>query len=348
MTNDTRYLPAEWEPQQAVQLTWPHADTDWAPLLKVVEVCYIRMAREIAKREKLLVVTPHREQVRQLLAAQLPADSLARVTVAEMPTDDTWARDHGFITLVDHEGQATLLDFRFNGWGQKFASSQDNQICRRMAAMHLIDGRYEGHLDFVLEGGSIESDGQGTLLTTTQCLTAPNRNEPLSKAEIEQRLLTALHARRVLWLDHGFLAGDDTDSHIDTLARLCPDNTIAYVQCTDPDDEHYEALKAMELQLQSFRTADGKPYRLVALPMAAEEFDEEGQRLPATYANFLIVNGAVLMPTYGRAALDQQAARQLQTAFPDREIVPIDCRVLIEQHGSLHCCTIQFPCKPIE
>ncbi len=346
MPNDSFRLPAEWAPQSAVQLTWPHAHTDWADILPQVEACYLRMAGVIAAREPLLVVTPCPGHVESLLRDHLTTIQMEHVKFIPMPTNDTWARDHGFLTTQDGHGSIRLLDFRFNGWGQKFASNLDNMICRRMAAeagRTGMKGEYVNCLDFVLEGGSIESDGCGTLLTTTQCLLAPNRNEPLTRTQIEDRLLREFGARRVLWLDHGYLAGDDTDSHVDTLARLCPDNTIAYVQCTDPADEHYAELQAMEAQLHSFRTLGGEPYRFVPLPMAMAEHDEDGNRLPATYANFLIINDAVLMPAYGHQELDQQAAQQLQTAFPRHDIVPIDCRVLIRQHGSLHCCTMQFP-----
>ncbi len=339
----SRFLPAEWHPQSAIQLTWPHIGTDWCNMLDEVTKCYLEMACEIAKREGLIIVSPQPQEVKQLIQKELPKELLDNITLHQIPTDDTWARDHGFITLLDGRNQAALLDFRFNGWGQKFASAQDNQICRRMNQLAVLNGRYEGHLDFVLEGGSIESDGHGTLLTTTQCLTAPNRNEPLSKQEIEEQLKQRLCVERVLWLDHGYLAGDDTDSHIDTLARFCPKDTIAYVQCLDTEDEHYKELHLMEEQLKSLRTIDGKPYRLVPLPMAEAEYDKEGNRLPATYANFLIINGAVLMPSYGHEILDKEAQRQLQKAFPTHEIVPVNCRILIEQHGSLHCCTMQFP-----
>lgn len=342
MNTDTTRLPAEWEPQQMVQLTWPHEETDWAPILPQVEKCYCEMAREIALREPLLVLARHPQQVRDMLTHCLPPDAMERVSIHAMENNDTWARDHAFITLSSPQG-AILLDFRFNGWGQKFAANLDNQICRRMIELGLVKGRYEGHLDFTLEGGSIESDGKGTILTTSECLLAPNRNDPLNRQQIEKHLLQYLHAERILWLDHGYLAGDDTDSHIDTLARLCPDDTIAYVQCTDKTDEHYDALRQMEEQLRSFRTPVGEPYRLIPLPMAAAEYDEEGNRLPATYANFLVVNGAVLMPTYGHSELDNKAKEQLQTAFPQHQIVGVDCRILIEQHGSLHCCTMQFP-----
>ena len=212
--------------------------------------------------------------------------------------------------------------------------------------------KYVNAQRMVLEGGSIESDGCGTLLTTTSCLLAPNRNYYTHKLEAEADLKRLLHANRVLWLDHGYLAGDDTDGHIDTLARLCPNDTIAYVQCLDSADEHYEALHSMEQELKVLRTIEGKPYRLIPLPMPHSiyegDFDdaveeEAAQRLPATYANFLIVNGAVLIPTYGQPQTDEQAKGQLQKAFPDREIVGIDCRVLIRQHGSLHCVTMQYP-----
>ncbi len=336
------HLPAEWARQSGVQLTWPHRGTDWAPILKEVTECYIRMALEISLRERLIIVTPEPKAVEQLLQERLPRRVLGNITLCEAPTNDTWARDHGFITLLTNMG-SLLLDFQFNGWGKKFPADLDNQICRRMMGQGVLNGQYEDHLDFVLEGGSIECDGRGTVLTTSQCLLAPNRNQPLSKDEIEEHLKRYLRVERILWLDYGYLAGDDTDSHIDTLARLCPNDTIAYVQCTEKEDEHYEELKRMEEQLQSFQTLDGRPYRLIPLPMAKAQYDEEGQRLPATYANFLIINGAVLMPTYEDPERDELARRQLQQAFPRHEIVPIDCRILIEQHGSLHCCTMQFP-----
>lgn len=351
------WLPAEWERQSGVQLTWPHKGTDWAPILREVTECYIRMALEIALRERLIIVTPEPDGVRQLLKERLPQRALANITLCQIPTNDTWARDHGFLTLKTSTG-CQLLDFQFNGWGRKFPAELDNEINRRLMGIvgdetdtPVLQGQYEDHLDFVLEGGSIESDGRGTLLTTSQCLLAPNRNQPLSQAEIEERLKCYLRVERVLWLDHGYLAGDDTDSHIDTLARLCPSDTIAYVRCSDTEDEHYGELHRMVEQLQSFRTLEGTPYRLIPLPMAAPAYDNEGQRLPATYANFLIINGAVLMPTYRDPERDDLARRQLQQAFPRHEIVPIDCRVLIEQHGSLHCCTMQFPqgtLRPIE
>ncbi|MDE6173237.1 MAG: agmatine deiminase family protein, partial [Bacteroides sp.] len=250
-------------------------------------------------------------------------------------------RDHGAITLLD-EGTPSLLDFTFNGWGLKFASDKDNLITRQAIEAGVMHGRYVNRLGFVLEGGSIESDGQGTLLTTSQCLLSPNRNGQMDRDEIEAYLCSEFRLQRVLWLDHGYLAGDDTDSHVDTLARFCSPDTIAYVQCTDTQDEHYEALRRMEEQLKTFRTADGAPYRLLPLPMA-DRIEEDGERLPATYANFLIMNSAVLYPTYCQQENDARAKEVLQEAFPNHEIIGIDCRALIRQHGSLHCVTMQYP-----
>ncbi len=331
-------LPAEWAPQSGIQLTWPHARTDWAYMLEEVQECFTRIAIEIAQRETLLIVTPEPEAVRRQIADKVRMEN---VRFALCDTNDTWARDHGAITLTG-KSAPTLLDFKFNGWGLKFASDKDNLITRHLAEDGHLHGNYVNRLGFVLEGGSIESDGQGTLLTTSECLLSPNRNGEMTRGEIENYLRDVFRVRQVLWLEHGYLAGDDTDSHIDTLARLCPDHTIAYVKCTAPDDEHYEALRLMEEQLKTFRTLEGKPYRLLPLPWP-DAIVEDGERLPATSANFLVMNGAVLYPTYNQPENDRRAAAVLRQAFPDREIVGIDCRALIRQHGSLHCVTMQYP-----
>lgn len=332
------FLPAEWYPQSGVQLTWPHAGTDWAYMLDEVQECFVNIANEIAKRELLLIVTPEPEEVKKQIAATV---NMENVRFLKCGTNDTWARDHGAITMMDVDAPS-LLDFTFNGWGLKFASDLDNQITRRAIENGVLKGRYVNRLGFVLEGGSIESDGMGTLLTTSECLLSPNRNGQMNKVEIEEYLKSVFHLQQVLWLDHGYLAGDDTDSHIDTLVRLCPADTIVYVQCEDEKDEHYKSLHAMEEQLKTFRTLAGEPYRLLALPMA-DEVQEEGERLPATYANFLILNDAVLYPTYDQPEKDKRAEEVLQEAFPGYDIIGIDCRALIRQHGSLHCVTMQYP-----
>ena len=340
-----RTLAPEWALQSGVQLTWPHAQTDWAYMLPEVTECYVRLAFEIATRQTLLIVAPHVEEVKQLLAQRLPKRATDHIIYHQCPTNDTWARDHGFLTVMTNDGPE-LLDFRFNGWGGKFEASLDNAINASLVAGEnpILSGKYVDCLDFELEGGSIEVDGQGTLLTTSECLLNPNRNNQLDKAHKEALLKERLGVDRVLWLDYGYLAGDDTDSHIDTLARICPDDTIVYVKCTDTNDEHFEALQAMEQQLQSFVTRKGTPYTLLALPMADAIYDADcGERLPATYANYLIMNDAVLYPTYNQPDNDQAAANVLRKAFPGRDIVGVDCRALIRQHGSLHCVTMQYP-----
>ena len=367
-------LPAEWEPQWGVMLTWPHEDTDWKPYLAEITETFVQMAREIARREHLLIVVPRAEIVPEEVRR------MERVVVFECPTDDTWARDHGPIVLTrssgvqefgssgvrDGEAGCMWLDFRFNGWGEKFPAENDNQIVRRLfegfsrskerensstlnSQLSTLNCQLERHQDFVLEGGSIESDGCGTIFTTSQCLLAPNRNQPLSREELEAELKRRLRAERVVWLDHGNLIGDDTDGHIDTIVRCAPNDTLLYVGCDDPSDPHFTDFRALEQQLHTLRTTDGRPYRLLKLPMAEAILDEgtrmrdEGERLPATYANFLILNGAVLVPTYAQPEKDAEALRIIARAFPDRDIIPIDARTIVRQHGSVHCLTMQLP-----
>lgn len=340
------FLPSEWHQQAFVQLTWPHQDTDWAPVLADAIDCFCEIARQVAMREPLLIAAQYVEEAKEALTSRnIPLDN---ITFAPCQTNDTWARDHAFITCIDEQHTLILHDFQFNGWGLKFAANEDNQINQRIlpavtAFYPKGKVKYNNCLDFVLEGGSIESDGEGTLMVTTSCLLSKNRNNILSQQDIEQKLKIYFQQNRVLWLTHSWLAGDDTDGHIDTVARFCSPTSIAYVKCYEPNDEHYEELQAMEKELMGFRTADGKPYTLFPLPLPDPCYDEEGNRLPATYANFLIINGAVLVPTYNQPDKDSQALAQLRLAFPDREVVGIDCRVLILQHGSLHCSTMQYP-----
>lgn len=305
MNTTTDRLLAEWEPHNAIMLSWPHSDTDWAYMLEEVQACYRGIMQALIKvGERVLVLDPS-------------------VNVA---TNDTWVRDYGPLSLAS----GTLLDFRFNAWGQKFASNFDNQANKNLAALGLLPASLKCHKDFVLEGGSIECDGRGTILTTACCLLSPNRNEPMDKAEIERQLLIRLHARKVLWLDAEPLPGDDTDGHIDTLARLAPGNVVVYTV-----EEHLR-------QIETWTNADGEALRGVRLPMPDTILDpDDNSVLPATYANYLVTNKAVLVPTYGQTANDAEACRILAEVFPGREIVGVDCRALIRQHGSLHCATMQ-------
>lgn len=336
------FFPPEWYPQSAIQLTWPHPDTDWDYMLEEVTACYVNIAVEILKRQKLIVVCHNAETVKYELKEY--KDLFRNLTLVELPTNDTWARDHSGISVINN-GKKQVYDFTFNGWGLKFASNYDNQISRGLFKNGIFKSDVEliNKKDFALEGGALESDGKGTLLTTSECLLSANRNSFMSKDEIEKYLKEVFGLNKILWLNHGYLSGDDTDSHIDTLARYCDEHTIVYVKCEDKNDEHYEALAKMEEQLKTFTDYQGNPYKLISLPMAKAVYDEDNERLPATYANFLIMNDVVLLPFYNDQERDTEAKEKLEIAFPTREIIGIDCSSLIRQHGSLHCITMEYP-----
>ena len=343
-----RCLPAEWEPQSLVMLTWPHQATDWAPYLQEITETYVKMADAITRYEQLVIATPHPIQVGAMLSGRLTPEQMTRVYICFCKTNDTWARDHGPITLRSDDGKLTMLDFRFNGWGEKFEATLDNNVTRTLHEDGAFDTETKGtprladNDDFVLEGGAIESDGKGTIMTTECCLMAPNRNQPMDKEDIEEELRFRLKAKRIIWLKHGSLIGDDTDGHIDTIVRLAPNDTLLYNKCTDENDEQYADFVALEEELKELRTLDGKPYKLIPLPQPDAIYNE-GERLPATYANFLIINGAVLVPTYNQEEKDKEACEAIKKSFPDREIIPIDSRTIVRQHGSIHCCTMQVP-----
>lgn len=333
-----RIFPAEWARQSGVAFTFPHANSDWGPYLEIVIPTFVEIITLVSRHEKVLVVCQDAEAVSTLLKDAVQENLI----LVELPSNDTWARDHSAITILE-EGHPSLLDFIFNGWGLKFPANHDNLITKRLQAKGIFGDLAVHTYGLAIEGGALESDGTGTLLTTSECLLSPNRNPHLNREMTENTLREILGVNRFLWLDHGYLAGDDTDSHIDTLARFCSEDTIVYVSCDDKEDEHYESLKAMECQLKTFARSDGSPYNLVPLPMAPARFHPEGYRLPATYANFLIINGAVLLPVYGDPKQDDMAVNVIQKCFPNRKIHLVDCNSLILQHGSLHCITMQFP-----
>jgi len=334
-----RVFPAEWAPQSAIAFSFPHKDSDWADDLDKVIPTFVEIISIVTIYEKALVVCQNVEEV----GALLKNANQKNLILIELPSNDTWARDHSAITVLD-DGQPLLLDFMFNGWGLKFPADKDNLITKRLKEQGIFGSIPVQSLGLNLEGGALESDGAGTLLTTTECLLSPNRNPQFTKNVLETYLKLILGIDRILWLDYGYLEGDDTDSHIDTLARFCSPDTIAYVQCDDVEDVHYDSLKRMEDQLLSFTQEDGSPYILVPLPMASARYHhEDGRRLPATYANFLIINDAVLLPVYGDEGKDKKAIAAMKVCFPDREIHAIDCNSIILQHGSLHCITMQFP-----
>jgi agmatine deiminase len=335
-------LLPEFAPQSGVILTWPHAHSDWKDRLGRIEPVYLDIARAISTREALLILAyddTHRDHVLQrLTAAGIATD---RIQLVCAPTNDTWVRDYGPLVTAE-SGRLQIHDYTFNAWGGKYTANLDDAVTARLRVAGWFGDLPCTRHPLVLEGGSIDVDGAGTLLTTSRCLLAPTRNPELGKAGLEAHFRTTLGIEHVLWVEHGELAGDDTDAHVDMLARFCDAGTIAYSQCIDPADQHHAALSAMERQLHEFRTRAGKPYRLVPLPIPAPFYAADGQRLPGSYANFLVINGAVLLPVYDDPA-DAIAERALAGCFPDRVIVPVLCRTLIEQFGSLHCATMQLP-----
>lgn len=340
MTDTPLRLPAEWEPQAAVLIAWPHAGTDWAERLAEVETTYVALAAAATRYEPLIVVVADsavRARAEGLLR-QAGAD-LARIRFVELPYDDTWLRDSGPITLKAADGGFQLTDFRFTGWGGKFGAEQDDALIAGLVGAGVFGQAAHKRIDWALEGGGIESDGAGTILTTWRCLA--QRHPEQSRAQMSAILRDGLYAQRVLWLDYGYLEGDDTDAHIDTLARFAPGGRIVYQACDDADDPHHEELRRMGEELAALRSADGHPYTLYPLPWARPIIDE-GRRLAASYANYLIVNGAVLVPAYGDPA-DDEAARIIGSAHPGREVLQVPCRPLIWQNGSLHCITMQLP-----
>ena len=332
-------FPAEWEPQSAVLVAWPHAGTDWAERLAGVEDTYIALVAAIARFQNVVICVAD-DDVETYAEIRLRSNrvDMERVRFATAPYDDTWLRDSGPITLIEG-GAFRLLDFRFTGWGGKFEAGDDDRLIERLDAGGLFRDARRTSIDFALEGGAIDTDGAGTLLTTWQCL--HERHPQASREELTEKLAGWLHQDRVLWLDHGYLEGDDTDAHVDTLARFAPNDAIVFQACDDEADSHFAELKAMGGEIAALRTQDGRPYTLFPLPWARPILDGQ-RRLAASYANFLIVNGAVLMPAYGDTA-DDAAAAVLADAFPEREIVQIPCRPLIWQNGSLHCLTMQLP-----
>ena len=340
------FLPPEWEKQLAIILTWPHANTLWGQYLDEMDKVYIQIVKHIVPREKLIIICfdqTHFRHIEYLLEkAKLPIININFYTIK---TNDIWVRDYGPLTIFDTEtGQAKLLDFKFNAWGEKYPGDQDDAATKALYQLKAFNNLSLESSDLVLEGGSVEVDGKGTLLTTSSCLLAKTRNPSLNREQLTEKLKLLLGLKKILWLDHGRLEGDDTDGHIDTLARFTDPHTICHISCDDPNDTHFSEIQNMIEQLKSFEDYQGNPYRLIALPWPRPHFKENGQRLPASYANFLIINGAVLMPTYDDPA-DLIAIKQLQVCFPDREIIGIPCSTVINNYGSLHCITMQIPAK---
>jgi len=327
-------LPAEWGKQEFVQLVFPHKDTDWNEYLEESIETFVNIAKVISKYQKCLIIAKNLSYITTLFQDR------TNLTFTNIDSDDTWSRDFGGIT-IEHNNDLIVLDFKFNAWGKKFPYNMDDQITKQLQLKGLLQSYKYKSIPFVLEGGAIESNGAGIILTTTKCLMEKNRNPQLTQNTIEKKLVEYLGAKKVLWLNSGYLEGDDTDSHIDTLARFVNEDTIVFQSCDDKNDVHYDELKKMKKELLSFTQLNGNKFKLIALPWIEAKYDEV-DRLPATYANFLIINGAVLVPTYDDKN-DKKAIDIFKTLFPKRDVIGIDCQTLIRQHGSLHCVTMQYP-----
>ncbi len=334
----SRRLPAEWEPQSAVMLTWPQPDSDWGEDLARVEGVYRAIVAALAPHQVVLIACAS-EAHRRHVAAQCPRAHAERIHLAVARGDDSWSRDHGPIGVFE-DGHPLLLDFEFDGWGGKYPATRDNAITVTLHRAGVWPGVPLARPGMVLEGGAIETDGQGTLLATRASIIDTQRGNPDCR-RVERVLREWLGIRRFLWLEHGQLEGDDTDGHIDTLARFVAPDHIVHVSTNTDDPDHAE-IQAMIAELRALRTATGQPYRLTALPAPEPMRDADGRRLATSHANFLIANRQLLAPVYGSGS-DQAALATLRACFPDRELVAIDCRPLIEQNGSLHCVTMQLP-----
>jgi agmatine deiminase len=335
-------MPAEWEPHAATWITWPHFEGTWPGKLDLIAPIYVEMVRALHTGETVHINALDEDRaagIRELLAQE---GILNNVVVHVRPTDNEWIRDYGAIFVVrdgDDGRQRLATDWQFNNWGEKYPDFEhNNQVPAFMAeATHTDREAY----DLIMEGGSIDVNGQGWLLTTEQCLLNPNRNPDRSREEIEQALRDAFGVREILWLGDG-VEGDDTDGHIDDLTRFVDAETVVTVVEDDPDDPNHEPLEENLKRLRSMRP-EGKPLRIVEIPLPRPLF-HEGERLPASYANFYVGNEVVLLPTFDDPA-DLLAEQQLQAAFPHRRIVPIDTTDLVWGFGAFHCLTQQEPAR---
>jgi agmatine deiminase len=334
--------PAEWEPHEATWLSWPHKEASWPGAFDNVPGIFVEMAKHLSESELVRINVADEEfaaRVRELLVRG--GVSLDAVRFHLNPTNDAWVRDHGPIYVVrdgDEKRERAIIDWGYNAWGNKYPPYDlDDVVPQRIAAE---SGEPIFQPGIVLEGGSIDVNGTGTLLTTEACLLNPNRNPHLDKSQIEEYLRVYLGVDHILWLGDG-IVGDDTDGHIDDLTRFVSPRTVVTMIEEDSQDENFEPLRDNLERLKSMKDQDGRPFRIITLPMPAPvHFD--GQRLPASYANFYIANRAVLVPTY-RCANDARATEILQGLFPDRRVVGIDCTEMVWGLGAIHCATQQQP-----
>lgn len=309
---------AEWSEQEYLILALPHENTDWKAYLDEIKHSYIELVKIVSKYQKVLLVAPNESDFK-------PFKDMKNLEFFICETNDTWIRDYGAIDILK-DGKLSSLNFIFNAWGDKFQSKLDNEVNEKLFKAK-FKTRLE-NIDLILEGGSVEFNGQGTMLTTTKCLLNDNRNK-LSKEFLDKKLKELFNLNKIIWLENGFIKGDDTDSHIDTLARFIDENTVAISSCTDEQDEHYAELLAMKKELLK------EDFKLLELPLPSAKF-YEGKKLAATYANFIFINNALIVPTYNDKN-DELVLQKLQKALPDKDVIGLDALVFVRQNGSLHC-----------
>ena len=340
MSPDTlRRMPAEWEPQQACLLTWPHRDGHWRDSLNAIEACYRQLALTIGAQQRLIVLARDHHHRRHILA-QLTAKPPEVVII---PHDDTWIRDYGPLTIILN-GALTLLDFGFNAWGGKYPYARDAKACAQLLRTVFSDIPAESHSDWVLEGGALDCNGAGAAMIVTGTLLDSARNPNRTRRALTAKLRASLGLNHIHWLHLAPLRGDDTDGHIDTLARFIDTNTIAYQGCDDPNHPNHACLQQLQAQLTALRNAQGAPYTLLKLPDPPRQPTADAP-LPAGYANFLFINGSVLLPAYD-CPQDLIAQHRLAGALPEHRIVPLDTRPLIRQYGGIHCAVMHIPAAP--
>ncbi len=333
-------LYPEWYPQSAVLIAWPDQHTDFATILDSIEKTYVDVVSAITRYQTVIIAVRDQQLkthvIKRLATHQINPSQVIYVIIAY---DDIWVRDIAPIA-VQHNHSTQLLCFQFNAWGNQYPCHDDARFAQRFAASQVLQAPVKTS-NLILEGGAFDSNGLGELLTTASCIYDHRRNQ-LDKSSIQQKITKALNTDRLIVLEHGQLVGDDTGGHIDTLARFCSSDIIAYTSCDNSNDVHYQSLKQTLNQLKQLRTAQNKPYKLIALPLPSTIFNNDQQQLPANYANFLIINNAVLVPQY-RDPNDTTAINRLGKCFPQRDMIPIDSLHLISQFGSVHCMTMNYP-----
>jgi agmatine deiminase len=348
MANPTCYMPPEWALHKATWLSWPHRHESWPGKFEPVPAVFVEIASWLSSSEEVHINVLDEAMAREVLALFHDSEheqlQLDHIFLHLIPTNDAWCRDHGpnyVFRRTENKIEKVILDWEFNAWGGKYKPfDDDNAVPAKIALEEKLPLVKPG---VVLEGGSIDVNGKGLLLTTEACLLNPNRNPSMTRADIEQKLMQYLGIQKVLWLGDG-IAGDDTDGHVDDMARFVNENTVLIAVEDDPADENYKQLQENYRLLQSFTDLDGTPLNVIKLPMPAPLYFN-GERLPASYANFYIANTVVLVPTY-RCQSDNTAIELLQNCFPDRKVVGIDCTDLVWGLGAIHCITHEEPELP--